>query len=481
MMDDIKRPIVVSHSRPAKSEPSPAPKLQVAGRRPRRRGLKMVLGGIIVAIVLMGGFLVLRAANLSGKIFVGQSSSFFDKLSAVVRSEIGGTRLVGEGNGQINVLLLGIGGSGHDGPFLSDTIILAQIRPKDNKVTLISIPRDYQVNLGSAGYRKINDAFSQGYLKNKDWNQGGQEARKAAGQVSGLDIPYFAVVDFQGFEKAVDLVGGVDVSVDRTFTDYSYPNSTDGYLPAVTFTQGSEHMNGARALIFARSRHAAGPEGSDFARSQRQQKIINAFKAKAVDLNLITDAGKINSLLSVIGGHVHTNLDPGEMLRLYNLTKDYTKDNIASLSLDPTTGIICPQILETNGAYVLTLCPGKTAQDLKNFFKDSFTTGKLGEEQSVIWLADSTAKQTLYNKAAKQLETAGLTVYQISYKGTALQQNVVYQVNDKPATLTFIKNNLNASEVTLPPPGVKLDPAKVDAIVILGSDTIPDVQSDVGQ
>jgi len=424
---------------------------------------------------------VVRAANLSSKIFVGHNSSFFDKLSSVVRSEIGGTRLVGESNGQINVLLLGIGGAGHDGPYLSDTIIVAQIRPQDNKITLISIPRDYQANLGTAGYRKINDAFSEGYLKHNDWNEGGQAARNVVGQLSGLDIPYFAVVDFQGFQKAIDLVGGVDVTVDRTFTDYSYPDSGTGYLPPVTFTAGQEHMNGARALIFARSRHAAGPEGSDFARSQRQQKIINAFKAKAVDLNLITDAGKINSLLSVIGDHVHTNLDPGEMLRLYNLTKNYGKDNITSLSLDPTTGIICPQILETNGAYVLSLCPTKTARDLKNFFKDSFTTGKLGEEKSVVWLADSTPKQTLYNKAAKQLEAGGLTVYQISYKGAALQQNLVYQVNDKPATLNFIKNNLNANEVTLPPPGVKIDPAKVDAIVILGSDTIPDVQSDIGQ
>src|SRR6185503_12079352 len=112
--------------------------------------------------------------------------------------------------------------------------------------------------------------------------------------------------------------------------------------------------------------------------------IINAFKAKVVDLNLITDIGKINKLFSVIGDHVHTNLSPGEMIHLYNLAKDYGSDNISSLSLDPSSGIICPEILESNGAYVLTLCPGKTKSDLTAFFKDSFTTGKMAEEKSVV-------------------------------------------------------------------------------------------------
>lgn len=478
MMDDIKRPIVISQGRPvvtSKSLPRPP-------RKSSRRGLKLTLISIVLVILVLGGLILARAANLTSKIFVGQNTSFFSKLTSALRGEAGGIKLVGEDSGQINILLLGIGGTGHDGPYLSDTIILAQIRPEEHKASLISIPRDYQINLGSAGYRKINDAFSEGYTKHQDWNEGGKTARDAVSQMSGLDIPYFVVLDFKGFEKAVDLVDGLDITVDRTFTDYTFPNdATKGYLPPVTFTQGQEHMNGQRALIFARSRHAAGPEGSDFARSLRQQKIITAFKAKVVDLNLVSDAGKINNLLTVIGDHVHTNIAPGEIIHLYNIGKDYNGDNISSVSLDPSSGIICPQILETNGAYVLTLCPGKTAKDLKGFFSNSFNTGKLAEEKSVVWLADSTSGQTLYRKAQKQLEAAGLIVYQVSYGGKPLQQNVVYQVNAKPATTEFIKNNLNASEVSLAPPGIKISKDKVDVIVILGSDTIPDVGSDVAQ
>src|SRR6185503_2900876 len=100
---------------------------------------------------------------------------------------------------------------------------------------------------------------------------------------------------------------------------------------------------------------------------------------------------------------------------------------------------------------------------------------KMAEEKSVVWLADSTTGQSLYRKAQRQLEAGGLTVYQVIYSGKPISQNVVYQVNPKPSTLEFIKNSLKASEVTLPPPGIKVNKDKVDLVVILGSDTIPDI------
>ena len=410
--------------------------------------------------------LVVRASNLSGKIFVGEKNSFLSQVGHL----LGGTKLKGESEGQINILLLGVGGEGHDGPYLSDSIIVAQIRPKDNRMTLTSIPRDYLADLGTKyGQRKINSAFAEGFARNSDFDEAGKLARETVEKISGLTIPYFAVIDFQGFEKAIDLVEGIDVTVDRTFTDYTYPNNTNGYIPAVTFKEGPEHMNGKRALIFARSRHAAGPEGTDFARSQRQQKMLQAFKTKVVDLNLVTDSGKINSLLDVIGDHFHTNIGLAEMLHLYEIGKDFSKDNIVSQSLDPATGLVCDGKQEETGAYVILPCQGKTKTDIRNFFQNSFTATALSKENSVIWLADSSKTGILYNKAAKTLASAGATVLQLSYTGTPLTQNVVYQINDKPDTLKFIKDNLSASEVTLPPPGVKVNKDKADLIVILGS------------
>lgn len=439
-------------------------------RLPRkRRALKWTLGIIAAVILILGGYIGVRAANLSGKIFVGQKTNFFNKISSLISSQTGGTKLIGEKDGQINVLLLGIGGPGHDGPYLSDTIIVAQIRPGDKKATLISIPRDYLVNTKSLGQTKINAVFADSYGKSKDWDKAGADTRAVVENITGLDIPYFAVLDFQGFEKAIDLLGGVDIQIDRTFTDYTFPNSGDGYLPPVTFTQGTEHMSGERALIYARSRHAAGPEGSDFARSVRQQKVISAAKQKIVDLNIITDAGKINDLANDVGDHFHTNLSPGELIHLYSIGKDIGTDQMTSLSLDPDTGLICPETLESNGAYVLVVCPNKTTQDVINFFKNSFDKGALVNEHAVVWLADSSVTGKLYKHAETVLQGAGLTVYKVIYSGKPLNQSVVYAVNDKPSTIDFIKNELSASPVSLPPPGIKIDKSKVDVIIILGS------------
>lgn len=422
---------------------------------------------VIIVVVALGIFVVGRAAHLSSKIFVGQKNTFWSSFGSL----FGGSsnNFTTSDNGQVNVLLLGIGGEGHDGPYLSDTMILAQLRPATGEVVLTSIPRDYWVPMpNNLGFDKINAAFSDGYLKNHDWNEGGDYARQVAEHVSGLDIPYFAVIDFSGFEKAINQVGGVNVTVDRSFTDYQYPDSGTGYLPPQTFQAGPQHMDGARALIFARSRHAAGDEGSDFARGQRQQKIIAAFEAKVFTSNLIKDAGTINSLLGIFADHFHTNLTPSQLYQLYGIEKS-KQSNILSLSLDPDTGLICPEIAADNGAYILTPCPDKSEEDVQNFFKNAFDVGKLAAEKSVVWLANSTDNQLAYDTAFRKLTDAGLQVYQLSYTKDNLPSTIVYQATTKPATVEFIENVLNATQATLPPPGVHADPSKVDVIVVLGA------------
>lgn len=447
---------------------STLPPEPAAPEHSKRRMIKWIVAIVIVLILGAGTFVAIRAAGLLDKIFVGQNTSIFGGIKGLIDSQTGGAKLEGEEQGQINILLLGIGGPGHDGPYLSDTIIVAQIRPGDKKATLTSIPRDYLVNTKEIGQRKINAVFAESYQKNQDWEKAGASIQEVVGKISGLEIPYFAVMDFAGFEKTIDLLGGVDIQIDRTFTDYTFPDKKNGYLPAVTFKEGRETMDGERALIFARSRHAAGEEGTDFARSVRQQKIISAAKEKVTSLNLIADAGKVNELFTIVGNHFHTNMQPGQMLRAYSLGKDFGSDQITSLSLDPSSGLICPETLEESGAFVLTVCPGKTTTDIQNYFKNTFSTGQLTTEKATVWLADSTTTGKLYKKAEAELTNAGLTVYKVIYGGKPLPQTVVYSVNQKPSTSEYIVSALDASPVSLPPPGIKIDASKVDIIVILG-------------
>lgn len=446
--------------------------------------LQIILVLVLAGIVILGGMTISKAVNISNKIFVGTKTSFFQKIKEVIRGG-SGTKLIGEDLGQINILLLGIGGEGHEGSYLTDTIILAQIRPDLGQIALTSIPRDLWAEMPkNSGMRKINNAFAEGFAKDKSWNTAGAFARQTVEKISGLSIPYFAVVDFKGFERAIDEVGGIDVNVDHAFTDYEYPsgdqnvdgpvctaepnsNSSCRYLK-VHFDSGPQHLDGKTALQFVRSRHGNNGESSDFARSQRQQKVISAFKEKVWRLNLVTDAGKINKLLWTFADHFHTNVGPGEIFRIYNIIKERNIQTFLSVSLDPTTGLVCPKILEDSGAYVLVTCPAKTQTDIQNFFKNIFVTGQLYREKSVVWLADSTNNPEASQKAQKALQDAGLTVWELPYETSNLPSNIFYQVNPKPATAEFIKNALGAQEVNLPPPGLKIDKTKVDIIVILG-------------
>ncbi len=185
-------------------------------------------------------------------------------------------------NGQVNTAILGIGGGNHDGPNLSDSIIVASYNFQTNRLTTISIPRDIWSNTLKD---KINSAYAYG---------GMDMAKTELSAVVGMPIQYAAIIDFSKFEELINFLGGVDVNVENSFTDHLFPipgkeNDPCGGDPqyscryeTISFTKGITHMDGVTALNFVRSRHAEGEEGTDFAREKRQQLVIAAVKNKII-------------------------------------------------------------------------------------------------------------------------------------------------------------------------------------------------------
>ena len=189
-------------------------------------------------------------------------------------------------------MLLGIAGGAHDGPNLSDSIVVANYNFKTNKLTTISIPRDiWSETLED----KINSAYAYGEAKKP--NLGGFILSKAEVEaIVGLPIQYSAVIDFEKFKELIDFVGGIDVQVDNSFVDKKFPitgkeNDDCGgdetfacRYETISFSKGKIHMSGETALKFVRSRNAEGKEGTDFARESRQQKVIEAAKDKLAEM-----------------------------------------------------------------------------------------------------------------------------------------------------------------------------------------------------
>lgn len=264
-------------------------------------------------------------------------------------AKAGDRGLKGEKDDRVNFLMLGIGGSGHDGPDLTDTIIMASLRPSDGKVSMLSVPRDLSVNIPGYGWRKINNANSFGEWEEK--GKGPTLASQVVSNITGQPVHYYVRVDFSGFTELIDEIDGIDIYVDRSFTDYSYPAPNDKYQ-VVSFEQGWQHMDGNQALKYARSRHGTNGEGSDFARSERQQKILLAIKEKVLTPNVLLNPGKLIKLYETIKDHVATNLSTGEILTLAKMSRRVDMENITTTVLDtsPNGPLYAANI---DGAYLI--------------------------------------------------------------------------------------------------------------------------------
>lgn len=263
-------------------------------------------------------------------------------------------------NHNVNILLLGIGGGNHEGPNLTDTIIFASIDPEEKKVTLVSLPRDLWLPELQA---KINAAYPSGQAKEEG---GGLKLAKAVvAKVLDQSVDYGIRIDFDGFIKAVDMMGGLEVTVDNTLDDYAYPvegkedescgkteeEITDLSAQIATssatefeafpcryehvhFDPGAQFIDGATALKFVRSRHALGREGSDFARSKRQEKVITAFKDKLFSLGTILNPVKIVSLYDILKDSIDTDIKQEEYDDFIKLAQQMEKTRISSVILD---------------------------------------------------------------------------------------------------------------------------------------------------
>jgi LCP family protein required for cell wall assembly len=211
---------------------------------------------------------------------------------------------------------------------------------------------------------KINSLYSIGEMQ--DYPKGGGIGllKSKVEEILGLKIHYNARIDFDGFRKGVDTLGGIDITVDNTFDDYEYPREgfedatcKDGtyncQVEHIHFDKGPTHLNGTMALKFARSRKGTGVEGSDFARARRQQKVLVAAKEKALKIENLFDPGKISNLFKQFGQSIETDIDVSALTALYNLSKDVKTDTINSLVLDNSNYLYVPAPEEYGGAYAL--------------------------------------------------------------------------------------------------------------------------------
>ncbi len=278
-------------------------------------------------------------------------------------------------NQPYGIALLGYGGGTHQGGKLTDSIMLIYVVPKDKLITLISLPRDLWVPLevseGQPSYWKMNAAYAIGSDDRKYTHKpaqfsgeagGGEMAKEAIKKVTGLPVQNFVALDFSGFKKSIDVLGGVDVKVEKTFDDDQYPidgkeedtcEKSPEELQAVTatmsagqidkfanqifpcryellhFDKGVSHMDGETALKYVRSRHSL-QDGNDFGRAARQRNLLIAVKSRVLSLNFFP---KIIPFISSLSYDLQTDLSLKDMETFLQFKDELASYKITNIAL----------------------------------------------------------------------------------------------------------------------------------------------------
>lgn len=292
-------------------------------------------------------------------------------------------------NDSLNILLIGHGGVGHPGGMLADALAVIHVNTKEKLAAIVSIPRDSWVLLpvrsDIAESHKINASFAIGSddrmypLKEPQYkgsHGGGEMAKVAAQRLTGLPIDYYAAIDFNHFQKAIDALGSIEVDVPVSFNDYSYPaggkeNDSCGFSQEkidelhaqysgsalerqftcryehISFNKGPTQMDGTTALKFVRSRNS--PEhGGDFARGTRTQAVLVGIKNRLLSLGAI---GKIDDFYQEFKNMIVSDVGKSELVSALGKIGNLSDYQVRKISI--TTENFLRESRSASGQFIL--------------------------------------------------------------------------------------------------------------------------------
>lgn len=397
---------------------------------------------IIVIFIIFSGKIIMSS---SGAIEWIENNNFFNTIKQLTPSLE--KQLSGEEDDRINILLLGIGGEGHDGSYLTDTMILASIKPSTKDVSLISFPRDLVSPVND--WQKINSIHA--FAEMKESGSGGLKTIESMEKLLDINIPYYVRVDFNGFSKIIDELGGININVENSFTDYQYPilgeeNNEDYYsrFEVLSFKSGEQKMNGDTALKYARSRHSIGIEGSDYARARRQQLVLQAIKDKLLSSSFLLNPSTINKVLGELDNNISTNLEIWEIIKLWNIGKNIDKDNISNFVLNDAPDNYLIASRSEDGAFILVPKTGNY-NNIIDLVKDIFKTENEKKEDlnndiqikyintdSSVSVLNGTWINGLAGKTSAIIKQSGFSVFEVANAPERdYNQSTVYILNNQ--------------------------------------------------
>jgi polyisoprenyl-teichoic acid--peptidoglycan teichoic acid transferase len=308
--------------------------------KPKRKKGKIKRLLLIVFI-----FMVAFACYISFQYYQGLKSAGTSSITNEAAADFNGAKL--KKLGKVNILLLGVDSRGEE-KSRTDTIMVAQYDLKNNKAKVVSIMRDIYVEIPGYKNYKINTAYFLG---------GPELLRQTLEYNLGIDLHYYVLVDFKGFEKVVDTLAprGIEINVEKRMSEKI----------GVILEPGLQRLNGKELLGYVRFRHDA---AGDFGRVKRQQKVLNALKDEILSFN---GAAKLPKLMGTIQPYIETNMNSIDQLSILKDFVLHTPEEIETLRI-PVNNSYTNTFYQHTGE-VLEIDMKKNKQALYEFLSDDST------------------------------------------------------------------------------------------------------------
>jgi len=284
-----------------------------------------------------------------------------DLIGTGTRADVVKPSEVWPGKDYINILVLGVDTREKEGDQNADVIMIARVDFRTNEVRVVSIPRDLQVEVPGHGPSKINGAYNIGVKEDPDNEVAGVVMMRDTIEYNfGVPIDEFVLVDFKGFEKVIDSVGGITIDVPERIEDDAYPTEDFGTTTLI-IEEGKQDMDGETALAYARTRH----QDNDDKRRERQMLVLRALLDKGQSLGSVT---RITQVIRAGGDAVLTSIGWNKQLALVNVALNVNQNDIVMESI--TEPLVQPGTAE-NGAWIYVGDPGEIGA-----FIDAVLNGK---------------------------------------------------------------------------------------------------------
>lgn len=415
------------------------------GKKPSKKRKIITITALIIVLLLIGGVLwmVFWGNDIIAKITGGRGNlfDFFVEQYEPLKTDA---------NGRTNILAIGTGGydmSGeegggvHDGAQLTDSIMLISFNQTTGDVAMVSLPRDLKGPATCTSTGKINEVYwcngGGGNASVEEEEKANQAVMDAVGSVLGVDIQYFAHLNWGSLASIVDALGGITVTLDEDINDYQYTEAV--FEAGVPYT-----INGAEAVGLARARH--GTSGGDFSRGASQQKIIIGIKNKILEQGLsITD---MLGLVGTLGDNLRTNFSIAEIKTLAHDLSTLNFDVMRQISLYPdhmTTGML-------NGiSYVLPKAGAGNYGAIQLYLAKQLSSDPRDYEEPTIAIYNASDIDGLASAEKAKLEEKGYTISLIDNapEGEYTKGTSIYAINtQKPGTAQMLEDYYNFTPLT---------------------------------